>query len=236
MQIKVIAVGSTKWERFIRRWGVSFLIEEDVLFDTFGNLGVFLNNMQKFNIDASKIKHIVLSHDDWDHISGLWYLLNNWKDITVYICPSFKAEIKERIRSFGVKVIEASSVILIKDSVYSTGELHGKSGGHQIYEHSLVIDTALGLSVICGCVHPGIEKIIDRATKQFNKNIFMIVGGLHLKNNSEEEIVKVIEFLRRHGVQKVAPMHCTGKLATNLIKRAYGDYCIQIKRGSVLEV
>jgi metal-dependent hydrolase (beta-lactamase superfamily II) len=42
MQIKVIAVGSTKWQRLIRRWGVSFLIDEDILFETFGDPYVFL--------------------------------------------------------------------------------------------------------------------------------------------------------------------------------------------------
>ena len=66
MKIKIIAIGSSKWERFIRRWGVSFLIGEDVLFDAFGDPGVLLNNMRKFNVDPTKIKHIVLSHDDWD--------------------------------------------------------------------------------------------------------------------------------------------------------------------------
>ncbi|MBU4304037.1 MAG: MBL fold metallo-hydrolase [Candidatus Omnitrophica bacterium] len=236
MKIKIIATGSSKWERFIRRWGVSCLIGEDVLFDTFGDQGVLLNNMRKFNSNAAKIRHIVLSHDDWDHIAGLWYLIPNRKDITVYVCPGFKQEIKDRIASFGVKLIEAEKTTLIKEDIYSTGELYGELEGSKIYEQSVVIKTADGLAIICGCAHPGIEKIIDSATKQFNKNIFMIVGGLHLKNSSEDEIAKVIEFLRRHGVQKVAPMHCTGKFATNLIKRAYGDYFMQIKQGSVIEV
>ena len=64
MQIRVIATGSSKWERFIHRWGVSFLVGEDILFDTFGDPGVFFSNIRKFNIDTGKIKHIILSHDD----------------------------------------------------------------------------------------------------------------------------------------------------------------------------
>jgi 7,8-dihydropterin-6-yl-methyl-4-(beta-D-ribofuranosyl)aminobenzene 5'-phosphate synthase len=100
MKIKIIATGSSKLQRFIRRWGVSFLIGEDVLFDTFGDPGVLMDNMRKFKVDTAKIKHIVLSHDDWDHITGLWCLLPNRQDITVYICPGFKREIKDRIASF----------------------------------------------------------------------------------------------------------------------------------------
>jgi 7,8-dihydropterin-6-yl-methyl-4-(beta-D-ribofuranosyl)aminobenzene 5'-phosphate synthase len=236
MSIKVIAVGSSKWERFIRRWGVSFLIGEDILFDTFGDPGVFLGNIQKFHIDKDKIKHVVISHDDWDHISGLWYLLNNRKDITVYICPGFNAQIKERIRSFGVKVIEASGFTLIRDSVHSTGELYGESEGRQIYEQSLVIETVHGLSVICGCAHPGIEKIIDTVTRQFNKNIYMVVGGLHLKDSPENEIAKVIKSLRQHGVEKIAPMHCTGKHVEQLMNKAFGEGFIRVRQGDVIEL
>ena len=158
MQIRVIATGSSKWERFIHRWGVSFLVGEDILFDTFGDPGVFFSNIRKFNIDTGKIKHIILSHDDWDHIGGLWYLLHDLKDITVYICPGFNPQTKERIHSFGVKVIEASGFMLVKEGIYSTGELYGESEGRRIYEQSLVIDTAFGLSVICGCAHSGIVK------------------------------------------------------------------------------
>ena len=71
MKIKVIATGASKWERFIRRWGIAFLIGDDMLFDTFGDARVFMNNVRKFKIDLSKIKHIVISHDDWDHVTGL---------------------------------------------------------------------------------------------------------------------------------------------------------------------
>jgi 7,8-dihydropterin-6-yl-methyl-4-(beta-D-ribofuranosyl)aminobenzene 5'-phosphate synthase len=236
MQIKVIAVGSTKWDRLIRRWGVSFLIGKDILFDTFGDSGVFLSNIRKFNIDTSEIKHIVVSHDDWDHISGLWHLLNNRKDITVYLCPGFNAEIKERVRFLGVKVVEVHGPILIKDGIYSTGELYGISEHRKVYEQSLVIETVYGLSVICGCAHPGIEKIIDTVTKQFSKSIYMLVGGLHLKDSPEEEIAKVIMFLGQHGVQKIAPMHCAGKPAEQLMRKAFGEGCVRAKEGDVIEL
>lgn len=236
MQIKLIAEGSSKWDRFIMRWGVSFLIDEDIIFDTFGDPGVFLSNIRKFNIDTGKIKHVVISHDDWDHISGLWYLLNNRKDITVYICPGFNAEIKEKIRSFGVKVIETSGFTLIKDGIYSTGELYGGSEGRQIYEQSLVTETMHGLSVVCGCAHPGIEKIIDAVTKQFNNNIYMLAGGLHLKDSLSRQITKVIKFLRQHGVQKIAPMHCTGKKALALLADEYKENFVSIKESDRIEV
>ncbi|MBU1006253.1 MAG: MBL fold metallo-hydrolase, partial [Candidatus Omnitrophica bacterium] len=71
MDIKIIATGSAKRERFIKRWGVSFLIG-DLLFDTFGRPDVLFSNMRKMKIDPADIRHIVISHDHWDHVAGLW--------------------------------------------------------------------------------------------------------------------------------------------------------------------
>jgi len=229
MQVRVIAAGSTKWERFIRRWGISFLIGEDVLFDTFGDPGVLLRNMRKFNIDSGEIKHIVLSHDDWDHISGLWYLMQSHKDIKVYICPGFKQEIKERIALFGVKVIEAGGVTLVKDDIYSGGERYGESEGRKVYEQSVVIKTADGLVVICGCAHPGVVNIVRNIKESFKANVHSLIGGFHLKDNTDEANRNIIKNLQELGVRKIAPMHCTGKHAEQLMRNAFGDGFIRFK-------
>ncbi|MFZ2603618.1 MAG: MBL fold metallo-hydrolase [Candidatus Omnitrophota bacterium] len=236
MKIKILATGSSKWERFIRRWGVSFLIGEDVLFDTFGDPGVLLNNIRKLNIDTAKIKHIILSHDDWDHIAGLWYLIPDRKDITVYICPGFKQEIKDRIVSFGVKVIEAGETTQIKDGIYSTGELYRESEGRKICEQSVVIKTGDGLAIICGCAHPGIANIVNSVKKQFNEDVYFIIGGLHLKDAPIEEARQVIRKLKQSGVERIAPMHCTGKKATQLIKKEFNASCVEVQQGNSIEV
>ncbi len=236
MQIKLIAEGSNKWERFIRRWGVSFLIGEDVLFDTFGDPGVFLNNMRKFNINAAKIKHIVLSHDDWDHIAGLWYLIHNRKDITVYICLGFKQEIKDSIASFGVKLIEVGEVTLVKDGIYSTGELYGESEGRKIYEQSVVIKTDDGLAVICGCAHPGVVNIVRQVKESLHEDIYFLIGGFHLKDNTDATNFNIIKDLRGLGVRRIAPMHCTGKRATEEMRKVFGRDFIQAKEGGSIEL
>ena len=116
MKIKLIADGSSRWEWFIRRWGISFLIGEDTIFDTFGDAGVFLENIRRFNVDIDKIRRIIISHDHWDHISGLWYLIGRRKDVTVYICPGFKEEIKNSIKSFGVGLVEASEGLFLREN------------------------------------------------------------------------------------------------------------------------
>ncbi|MCM8783157.1 MAG: MBL fold metallo-hydrolase [Candidatus Omnitrophica bacterium] len=236
MQIKAIALGSTRWQRFIRRWGVSFLIDEDILFDTLGKPKVSLNNLKKFKVNLPNIKHIIISHDDWDHISGLWYLLPNQKDVTVYICFGFKQEIKQRIISFGVKLIEVKDMLQIKEKVYSTGELYAESEGRKIYEQSLVIDTGKGLGLICGCAHMGIVNIVKYVRKHFQKNIYWLIGGFHLKNNTDEENSIVIKQLKELGVSKIVPTHCTGKRAIRQMCKIFDSDVIQIKEGDIIEL
>ena len=237
MKIKIIAIGSSKWERFIHRWGVSFLIDEDVLFDAFGDPGVLLKNMRKFNIDTAKIKHIVLSHDDWDHISGLWYLLPGRKDITVYICPGFNQQIKDRIVSFGVRVIEVEPFTEIKEDVFSTGQIQGSCADRIIFEQALAVKFLKNITIITGCAHPGMVNIINAVKKHFSKErIYFVLGGLHLKDNTDETNMAIIRELRDFGVRKIAPMHCTGKRATEAMRGAFGYGFVRAKEGNNIEL
>ncbi|MDD5109322.1 MAG: MBL fold metallo-hydrolase [Candidatus Omnitrophica bacterium] len=237
MKIKIIATGSSKWERFIRRWGISFLIGEDVLFDTFGDPGVLLNNMRKFNIDAAKIKHIVLSHDDWDHISGLWYLLPGRKDITVYICPGFDQEVKDRIASFGVRVVEVEPFTMIREEVFSTGQIQSSCADRRIFEQALAVKFLKNITIITGCAHPGIVNIINAVKKHFLKErVSFILGGLHLKDNTDETNMRIIKDLREFGVRKVAPTHCTGKRAIEMMRGAFGYGFVRVKEGDSIEL
>lgn len=236
MTIKLIATGSSKWERFIRRWGISFLIGEDVLFDTFGDPGVFLNNARKFNVDITRIKHIILSHDDWDHIGGLWYLIPDRKDITVYICPGFKQEIKKRIASFGVNLVEAAEITQIKDNIYSTGELSGEPGGRTRYEHSVVIKSSASSALICGCAHPGVVNIVRDVKESFHQDVNSLIGGFHLKDNTDETNLNVIKDMKELGIQRIIPTHCTGRRATKMMRAAFGKGFIKVKEGDNIEL
>lgn len=247
MQIKIIAIGSTKWQRFIFRWGVSFLIGQDLLFDTFGDPYVFLRNVKSLDIDLSKIKHIVISHDQWDHVSGLWYVINRYKDINpapvhrggvnVYICPNFDIKIKERIRSFGVNVVEARGFLRIKDEIYSTGEIEGKFRNINISEQTLVVNSENGLIVVTGCAHPGILTILKKVNENFpDKEIFCALGGFHLLDKQRKDIELIVSEFKKMGIKKVGPTHCTGQTATELFKEEYKDNFVEVKVGGIIEV
>jgi 7,8-dihydropterin-6-yl-methyl-4-(beta-D-ribofuranosyl)aminobenzene 5'-phosphate synthase len=237
MKVKIIAEGSSKFERFIHRWGVSFLIGDDLLFDAFGAPGVLLNNMRKFNVDTGRIKRIVISHDDWDHIAGLWCLLSGRKDITVYICPGFQQEIKRRIASFGARVVEVEPFMEIEEGIFSSGQIEASCPGRVIFEQSLVIKLPEGLAIITGCAHPGIIDIIGMVKGHFqNDDVYSLLGGLHLKDNPREINAGIIEKLYGFGIRKIVPLHCTGRQATKMIRNRFGCGFMQAKEGGIIEL
>lgn len=236
MRIQVIASGSTKEERLINRWGLSLLLDNDIIFDTFGDPKIFASNIATYKINLNKIRHIIISHDDWDHINGLLYILDALKGVNIYICPEFNAETKKHITSSDNRVTEVENLQEIRDNVFSTGQLSGISDGRSIYEQSIIAKTAKGLVIISGCAHPGIETIISFVKKYFPDDIYLILGGLHLVNKSEGEIEHIIEFLRSSGVKKVAPMHCTGKPASELLAKEYQNDFIHLNEGMSITI
>jgi len=73
-------------------WGFSCLIESNnktILFDTGAKEDILKHNVEKFNVDLTKIDFVVISHEHWDHFGGLKYILTENPDITVYLPSSF---------------------------------------------------------------------------------------------------------------------------------------------------
>lgn len=229
MKLTLIAEGSTKRERFIKRWGISFLIGDDILFDTFGDAKVFLSNLARIKIDTSKICHVVISHDHWDHLTGLWPFLEKHKNVIVYICPGFSQETKERIASLGVRIVEAAGFMEIKKGIYTIGQVKGACGGEDIYEQAIVVKIKQGLAVITGCAHPGITQIVDKVIKDFGQPVSWVVGGFHLKDVDRKEIESIALRLKEIGVQKVVPLHCTGRVAQGIFKNVFGKDYVSLK-------
>lgn len=236
MKIQVIADGSTKWQHMIKRWGLSFLIGDDVLFDTFGSRRVFMSNVKEQNIDLSQIRHIVISHDDWDHIAGLWDVIDKYKDLKVYVGPHFQSQLKDKIRDSNVTLVETPSPIMIRDGVYTTGELAGNSVRGILYEQSLVIKEGTRLSVVTGCAHPQLLYILHIVKEYFHQDVSSVIGGFHLRNIEYDQIKSLVEQTAKLGIKRVAPLHCTGAAAVKEFKRFYGSNCCFLCEGDSIDV
>jgi 7,8-dihydropterin-6-yl-methyl-4-(beta-D-ribofuranosyl)aminobenzene 5'-phosphate synthase len=217
--------------RLKRAWGLSVLVEyrgQTLLFDTGGDGRILLENMRVLGIDPARIQSIVISHAHGDHTGGLSALLDGGNQPSVYLLPSFADTYKHQL-GLVTQVNEVTSGQAIADDILTTGEIGGN-----IPEQALVIRTEEGLVVITGCSHPGIVRIIERAMELTGDPVYLVLGGFHLGNESENGLFAILADFRRLGVQKVAPCHCTGERAIAMFAEKYGQAFIQAGVGTVI--
>jgi len=208
-------------------WGfacvIQFMNEADkkiktILFDTGADSPTLLHNMQQLNINPQDIDLVLLSHNHGDHTGGLSGFLEKNPKVTVYVPVSFPESFKKEVASFGAQVVEIGKPAQIFPSVYSTGEM-----GTSIKEQSLVVKTVKGSVVITGCAHPGITEIIARAKELAQDEIYLVIGGFHLKSDSDSSLKAIIKRFRELGVKKAAPCHCSGDRCRELFKEEYQE-------------
>ena len=104
-------------------------------------------------------------------------------------------------------------------------------------EQALYIKTDNGLTIITGCAHPGIIKIVEKAKSIFpREDIYSVFGGFHLQHKSREELDGIVDNFRNLGVKRAGPTHCSGKEAEDVFKDFYKDNFITADSGVSLEV
>jgi len=236
MRIKILFDSIASDNRFSTGWGVSYLVNGKVLFDTGERSDKLLRNMKNMGIALSGIEAIVISHEHWDHTGGLWGILKKNHKPKVYICPHFSKRFKNRVKSHGGQLIEIDKFTQVYKNIYSTGEIEGKYNGKHISEQALVLRTQKGISILTGCAHPGIIKIIENVKKNIPDNIYLVVGGFHLIGKHKKTIKPIVDRFKRLGIKKTPPSHCTGKNARQIFKEEYDNNFIEVKVGQIIEV
>lgn len=93
-------------------------------------------------------------------------------------------------------------------------------------ELSLSLKTEKGDVVISGCSHSGIEKITEQAKKFTGNTIELVYGGFHLLPFDRQKITEIVRYLKNDlKVHRIAPAHCTGHLAFQILMDTYkSDY------------
>jgi 7,8-dihydropterin-6-yl-methyl-4-(beta-D-ribofuranosyl)aminobenzene 5'-phosphate synthase len=237
MEVQILYDKESINRKLYSGWGVSFLINGSILFDTGEDGRRLLHNMKKMDIDVENIEIVVISHDHWDHTGGLWEVLKIRKGLKVYICPNFSDRLKKNIEKLKSKIIEAEKVTEIDNDIFITGEIAGEYKKCFIAEQALVAATEKGLTIMTGCSHPGIVKIVEQVKKDFpDEKIYLVCGGFHLIDKSRNEIKLIAMELKNTGIEKVGPTHCSGYNAEVIFKEVFDNNFISIKAGQMLEI
>lgn len=237
MQVKILFDNDALNNKFSMGWGFSCIIDNSILFDTGEDSEYLFNNMKKMNIDISNIEAVVISHDHWDHTRGLWGLLKIKNNIIVHICSDFDDSFRKNIRMLDANIVEHKDFYQIRKNIYITGEMSVRYRNSYISEQALVIKTPKGISIITGCAHPGILKILDKVKYRLPKEkIYLVLGGFHLLEASALAIKKIADGFKSRGVKKIGPAHCTGTNATKLFKEEYKTNFIEAKIGQSINI
>ena len=236
MQIKILFDSVALDDRFSTGWGVAYLIDEKILFDTGEKSGLLSSNMEIMDLGISKIKEVFISHDHWDHTGGLKDLLEEKSGLIVYGCPGFSREFKQAVVSGRGRLKEIKKFTKLSLNLYISGEIQADYNGKTIWEQAMVLRTAKGLTVLTGCAHPGIIRIIETVKANISDEIYLVLGGFHLMDKNKSELKLIVDKFKEMGVKRVGPSHCTGSEATEIFKAEYGSDFIDVKVGQIIEV
>jgi 7,8-dihydropterin-6-yl-methyl-4-(beta-D-ribofuranosyl)aminobenzene 5'-phosphate synthase len=202
-----------------------------VLFDTGADKLILEHNATALGVDLTTIDTLVLSHEHCDHIGAVTSALH--KNLDVFYPASFsvlfQGEVEEKPARAPWRAHPVSLPAEIVPGITSTGEL-----GKEIVEQALIIRGSAGPMLITGCAHPGIVEIARVATDLAGKPLHLVLGGFHLYKKNGAAVKEIAAALKRLGVKKVAPCHCTGIAAMKVLQNSFGDASIDVKVGSEL--
>jgi 7,8-dihydropterin-6-yl-methyl-4-(beta-D-ribofuranosyl)aminobenzene 5'-phosphate synthase len=219
---------------FVQGWGFACFIEgleKAILFDTDSKPEILLYNMNQAHIDPDRIQYLVISHSDKDHAGGLSGVTGGKNIQTIFLPEELATPLTNQLDQAGLKRKVVTSPLELFAHAHLTGAM-----GDKPKEQSLIIDTPQGLVLITGCAHPGIVSILKRAKEILNKDIYLVLGGFHMRDHTDEQIKTIIDSFKSMGVRYCGPTHCTGDKAIAAFRGAYGDHFVELGAGKTISL
>jgi 7,8-dihydropterin-6-yl-methyl-4-(beta-D-ribofuranosyl)aminobenzene 5'-phosphate synthase len=109
-----------------------------------------------------------------------------------------------------------------------------RPGTREMNEISMLMKTSEGGVLVVGCSHPGIEIILEAATK-IEPRIHSVFGGFHLVDLADDEVTAMVMRLRdKWRIERMAAGHCTGQFAFAELGRIFGAKFEHAGVGSVI--
>jgi 7,8-dihydropterin-6-yl-methyl-4-(beta-D-ribofuranosyl)aminobenzene 5'-phosphate synthase len=237
-----------------------------ILFDTGNDSNIFAANVKAMDVDLKDLDFVVISHRHGDHTSGLNHLLKLNPKVKIYVpAESFGVfgstlpkglykgvdTLPDNMRYFDGKEPQAFSsgspwpegnfvpvetTLEVAPGIFLIPTISNAKGTLELRELSLAINTPVGLVLVVGCSHPGVEEILSAASP-VNSHIHILLGGLHLVKTPDAEIERLANALHdKWAIDRIAPGHCTGEPAFAKLKQVFGASYIYAGLGSHVDI
>ncbi len=203
-------------------WGISLHVTAgnlSLLFDAGPDPGALKENCERLSVNLTDLDTAVISHEHGDHVNGLGYVAEMNENLTVYVPKNMSEPCKNWIGELGLSIVEVQDTCVISTGIAIVGELYGPP-----YEQALALNVRnLGLVVLVGCSHPGVEELVAKAVEDLGCEPYAVIGGFHLGGASSEVVADIAEALVEMGLKEIYPMHCSGEGIRTLLRQDYPD-------------
>lgn len=220
-KLTVLADGCRPWHYWMRHWGLSVLIDEKILFDSFASGPLLAKRMKKAGKFPQQIEAVVISHAHWDHTGGLTWLLTQKPGLAVNLPPHAPLKLRQKLTEAGAKLVGPEEISARAPGLKVTTERRAPPPSKSPPEQSLLIETPEGSLLIVGCAHPGIERLTREIGEESAFPIKGVLGGFHLMHASRAQIETCAETLAKQDLTFLAPTHCTGWQAEKIFKKTF---------------
>ena len=210
MKLIIVYDNNKSLSRLNTGWGLSCLLNDNILFDTGDNGRALLENLDILGIDPEKIQKVFISHDHWDHWGGLWDFLEKYRHPEVHYSEGFSEDFKKRISEYKVKTVVRNDIYELAPDIIVSRDFKFTYKNEKMTERVLV---CLGKRavILSGCAHPGILNIADQMQNEFpDLDIGGIAGGFHLESASNEDVISFFKEAGSRFTYKFIPLHCSG--------------------------
>lgn len=156
------------------------------------------------------------------------------------------------LQEMGVQLTEVQGPMRVGEGLLLSGPIGGPAWGQETFvirqgeqlledpfadELFVMARGSSGWAVICGCCHRGLANTL-RVAKFLAKGepIAAIVGGLHLRSCTEEQLGEVVEMLDAVGGPAIMANHCTGDEPLVYLTKHYDGEVTQFAAGDTFEL
>ncbi|OYT60065.1 MBL fold metallo-hydrolase [Euryarchaeota archaeon ex4484_178] len=204
-------------------WGWSVLLESDrwrILFDADTQPEVIEHNEKVMRLELRSIDYGFLSHYHADHYGGFEYIGRVAENLKVFVPPGPSKILKK----WNLNVIEVRHPGKLMEDVWSTGPM-GFIGEQAL---GIKVDS-IGLVVIVGCSHPGVDSLTEKLQNISEEEVYMVIGGFHSPSRRVlDNLAKLTKY--------IYPAHCTGISGKMYVKRKYPEKYREVKTGSIIKI